>query len=212
MVSTQGPIDVVNMIYSYTKAEREKHRREKGVVWVTDLVRCPLKRLYEELYPELSLREVFKPSLIVGTLIHLGLERVLKEVVQEFSVEVETEWSKDVVLEDGSTVVVRGRLDVLLSRGPERIAVEIKSSRSDRGIPQRHHLDQARAYNWLADTAGTLLLYVTPSRVTQFYVEDRMDATEVVSRIASRRAPRYSWECAYCAYSVLCPSKVESQL
>ncbi len=207
--SVRGPPDLVSLIYSYAKAEREKHKREKGVAWVTDLVRCPLKRLYEELYPELSLQEMFKPSLVTGTLVHLGLEGILKKMAQEFEVEVETEWSKDVMLGDGSTATVKGRLDVLLSRGHERIAVEIKSSRSDRGIPQRHHVDQARAYNWLADLSGTLLLYVTPRRIAQFYVEDRMDSTEVVERITSRRAPRYGWECAYCAYSVLCPSKVE---
>ena len=122
--------------------------------------------------------------------------------------ETEVEASKEVMLDDGSRVLVRGRLDILVRRGAEMVAVEVKTSRSDRNLPQRHHVDQVRAYNWLLDTGYSVLLYVTPSRVTQFYVEDRMDDVEVVERIKSRRAPRYSWECSYCHYAVMCPSKV----
>jgi len=199
-------------MYSYTKAEREKHKREKGVFWVTDLVRCPLKIVFEERYPELSLQEVFKPSLIIGTLLHRGLESLLKELIQTrgYTVETEVEVFKDVVLEDSSVVYVKGRLDVVLSREQERVAIEVKTLRSDRNIPQKHHIDQVRAYNWLTDSSGAVLLYVTPARIAQFYVEDRMDDTEVVSRITSKKAPRYSWECVYCAYSVMCPNKVEA--
>lgn len=209
-MAAPGPIDVVDLIYSHARAEREKHKRERGVVWVTDLVRCPLKATYEELYPELSLQDVFKPSLIVGALIHRGLEGLLRELVRGFVVETEVEESKEVMLRDGSLVTVRGRLDVVLSGDFGRVAVEIKSSRSDRGIPQRHHVDQVRGYNWLADLTGSILLYVTPTRIAQFYVEDRMDTSEVVDRATSKKAPRYGWECAYCAYSVMCPSKTEA--
>lgn len=209
MTVSSNLIDIVSLIYSYTKSEREKHKKERGIVWVTDLVRCPLRATYEELYPELSLQDIFKPSLIVGSLVHRGLESILRDLIQGFVVETEAEGSKDVTLYDGSTVTVRGRLDIVLSRDSERIAIEIKSSRSDRGIPQRHHVDQVRAYNWLADLSGSILLYVTPTRITQFYIEDRMDSSEVVDRITSKKAPRYSWECAYCVYSVMCPSKIE---
>lgn len=201
-------VDIVELIYLFTKIEREKHRKERGVVWVTDLVRCPLKVVYEERYPELSLQNLFKPSLIIGTLLHRGLESLLRELVRGFAIETEVEKSKDVVLNDGSTVSVRGRLDVVLGRDSEKVAIEIKSSRTDRNIPQKHHVDQVRAYNWLADLRGSILLYVTPARIAQFYVEEKMDTVEVVNRITNKKAPRYSWECTYCAYSVMCPNKV----
>lgn len=201
------PLDLVDLIYSIAKSERERHRREKGVMWVTDLVRCPLKKSYEERFPELSLQDLFKPNLIIGTLIHRGFESLMRELVRDFAVETEVEGSRDVLLDDGSVVSVRGRLDILLSRGFEKLAIEIKTSRSDRNIPQKHHLDQVRAYNWLFELIGSVLVYITPSRVTQYYVEERMDTGEVVSRISSKRAPRYSWECSYCVYSVMCPSK-----
>ena len=50
-------LDIVKMIYEANKEEREKHKREENVYWVSDLVRCPLKRIYEMIYPELSAKE-----------------------------------------------------------------------------------------------------------------------------------------------------------
>ncbi len=201
-------VDLVSVIYEYNKRERERHKREEGVFWVTDLVRCPLKRVYETLYPELSLRDVFNPRLIVGILIHRGVEGLVKEVLKEFKVEVEVEGGRGVLLSDGSEVEVRGRLDILLLGGGTKEAVEVKTARSDRSIPQRHHIDQARAYNWLFDLDRVYLLYITPERVAQYSVEDRMSDAEVAERVESRRAPRYPWECSYCHYAVLCSSKV----
>ncbi|MCX8184229.1 MAG: CRISPR-associated protein Cas4 [Sulfolobales archaeon] len=208
-MSSSNVVDLISLIYSFIRAERDRYEREKGVIWVTDLVRCPLKRVYEDRYPDLVLQEIFKPSLIIGTLVHRGLENLLRELVREYSVETEVEGSRDVILDDGSAVSIRGRLDMLLVRDFERVAVEIKSSRSDKNIPQKHHVDQVRAYNWLMDLSGSILLYVTPARVTQFYIEDRMDDSEVVSRVTSKKAPRYSWECSYCIFSVMCPYKIE---
>lgn len=208
-MSSSNVVDLISLIYSFIRAERDRYEREKGVIWVTDLVRCPLKRVYEDRYPDLVLQEIFKPSLIIGTLVHRGLENLLRELVREYSVETEVEGSRDVILDDGSVVSIRGRLDMLLVRDFERVAVEIKSSRSDKNIPQKHHVDQVRAYNWLMDLSGSILLYVTPARVTQFYIEDRMDDSEVVSRVTSKKAPRYSWECSYCIFSVMCPYKIE---
>jgi CRISPR-associated exonuclease Cas4 len=201
-------VDLVSIIYEYSRRERERHKREEGVLWVTDLVRCPLKRVYESIYPELSLRDLFNPRLIVGTLVHRGVEGLVKELLTGFKVEVEVEGSRRVILSEGSEVEVRGRLDVLLVGNGSREAVEVKTARSDRSIPQRHHVDQARAYNWLFDLDRVYLLYITPERISQYTVEDRMNDAEVAERIESRRAPRYPWECSYCHYSVLCPSKV----
>ena len=36
-------IDIVKMIYEANKEEREKHRREENVFWVTDLVGALLR-------------------------------------------------------------------------------------------------------------------------------------------------------------------------
>ena len=196
-------MDIVPLLYELARREREEHRREEGVYWVTDLVRCPLKREFESAFPELAAQEVFKPSLVLGRLVHMGLQAALKSEMGE-GVEVEVEKSRDVVLPDGSKVELRGRIDAIVGKN---VGVEIKYARADIGIPLQHHVDQAKIYNWLFDLERTSLVYVTPDRVTEFKVEERADVAEVVERILSTEAPRYDWECTYCHFSVLCPKK-----
>lgn len=200
-------LDVVSLLYELSRKEREKHIRKPEVFWVTDLVRCPLKRDYELRFPELVESNVFTPTFILGELIHKGLEALLKEVMPE-EVEVEVEKEQEVMLPNGSKVFLRGRADVIVKVGGEYLGIEIKTSRSDVRIPQEHHVDQSRIYNWLFNLKASILLYVTPDRVTQYVVDGRATLEEVVERILSSKYPRYEWECRYCAYSVLCPYKV----
>jgi len=202
------PIDLVRLIYQLKLKELKEHQRQESVYWVTDLVRCPLKRYFEITYPEIIASQVFTPTFIQGDLIHKGLEKLLKEAYPEGRVEVEVDGVKDVVLPDGRKVSVRGRADAIISLKDNRIGVEIKSLRSDIAIPLQHHVDQVRAYNWLFNFPYSILIYITPERVTQYEVSDRFGEGEVIERILSKEAPRYSWECSYCPYSVLCPHKV----
>jgi len=200
-------IDIVRMIYEANKEERERHRREENVYWVTDLVRCPLKRVYEMEYPELSAKEVFTPAFILGNLAHWGIEAFLKERLGG-NVEVEVEGSRKVTLPDGREVVIKGRADAIITLdNGKRVGVEVKTARSDTGIPQQHHKDQARIYNWLFNLDETILLYVTPDRVTQYEVTDKITEQEVITRVLESTYPRYPWECGYCPYAVLCPYK-----
>jgi len=200
------PLDIVKIIYEANKEEREKHRREEGVYWVVDLVRCPLKRVYELEYPELIAREVFTPVFILGNLAHWGLQKFLSDRLGD-RVSVEVEGSRVVKLPNGREVTVRGRADVVVKGGEEDVGVEIKTTRSDTGLPQPHHVDQVRIYNWLFNLGYSILIYITPDRVTQYEIYTRVDEGEVVSRILESRYPRYEWECSYCPYSVLCPHK-----
>jgi len=204
-------IDLVKLIYQLKLKEMQEHKREENVYWVTDLVRCPLKRYYEITYPEIITSQIFTPPFIQGDLIHKGLEELLKEAFPEGKVSVEVEGEKEVVLPDGEIVTVDGRADAIVSLDNKKVGVEIKSLRSDMGIPLEHHVDQVRAYNWLFDLNYSILIYVTPERVTQYKVSDRFSEGEVIERILSNEAPRYPWECSYCPYSVLCPHKVVSK-
>ena len=200
-------VNIIRLLYEASKEEKEKHKREEGVYWVTDLVRCPLKRRYEITYPELTARDIFTPVFIVGNVVHWGIEWFLKDRLGE-AVSTEVEGSKEVVLPNGSKVLIKGRIDVIIDMGEGiKVGVEVKTARSDTGIPQIHHRDQARIYNWLFNLNKTILLYITPERVTQYEVSDRTSEEEVISRILDMRAPRYSWECSYCPYAVLCPNK-----
>ncbi len=200
-------LDIIKLLYEAGKEEKEKHKREEGVYWVTDLVRCPLKRVYELTYPELTAKEVFTPVFVVGNIVHWGIEWFLRERLGD-AVKVEVEGSREVILPNGDKVIIKGRIDAIVDMGEGiRIGVEVKTSRSDVGIPQIHHRDQVRIYNWLFNLSKTILLYITPERVTQYEISERATDEEVISRILDTRGPRYSWECNYCAFSVLCPNK-----
>lgn len=207
MDNTDASIDLISMLYRVNKEERERHPRRTETYWVTDLVRCLLKRDFELKYPELVENEVFMPIYILGTLIHKGLQELLKSTMPN-NVVTEVEGRREVRLSDGRIVTVEGRADVLIKIGEELVGVEIKTSRSDLELPKQHHVDQARIYNWLFNLNHTILVYVTPERVTQFFIGDRATDEEVLERLTSNRFPKYEWECRYCNYSVLCPHKV----
>jgi len=200
-------LDLISLLYTVSKEEKEKHPRKPDTYWVTDLVRCALKREYELKYPELVEKEIFTPVFILGTLVHRGLQELLKSIIGG-GVSAEVERGREVVLPDGRKVVVEGRADIIVKVGDEVFGVEIKTARSDYDLPKPQHVDQARIYNWLFDLKQTILVYVTPERVTQYLVSDRVNDEEVASRITSRKIPMYDWECKYCSYSVMCPHKV----
>ncbi|MDT7887559.1 MAG: hypothetical protein RQ885_01115 [Desulfurococcales archaeon] len=202
-----GGFDIVSILYRIKREAIEERKREDNVYWITDLVRCPLKREYEIIYPEISLSSIFSPSAIMGDLIHAGLEEMIKNRSGLGVVLTEVEGSKKIVLPDGREVEVRGRCDIILEMEGERIGVEIKSAKSDAKIPLEHHIDQVRLYNWLFNLRKSYLVYITRERITQYPIEQRATEDEVVTRITSRSYPRYLWECRYCNYSVMCPYK-----
>ncbi len=199
-------LDIVKFIYELSKEEREKHVRGQDVYWVSDLVRCSLKRDYELRYPELSLREVFIPFYISGSLIHRGLQEILKERFGDV-IKTEVEEFKELLLPDGGKVVIRGRADAVIFGDEGKIGLEIKTSRSDINIPHEQHLEQVMIYNWLMNLNYSLLIYITSERVAQFTVFDRFSESDIVGRVVNPIFPRYVWECNYCVYSVLCPYK-----
>ncbi|RLG78121.1 MAG: CRISPR-associated protein Cas4 [Thermoprotei archaeon] len=193
------------------KVEEFKEKAEKKLeneIYVTELLMCPLKpRLFKK-YPELALARIFEPVLIMGDLLHRGAEQVLKEIFGEDNVDVEVEVEREVVVE-GQSYVIRGRIDAIIGD----TIVEIKSGRSDVGIPHRHHIDQLRLYMWIKNFSKGLLLYITNDRITEYPVTQPMSDGEVMDLVRSylemKLVPRYSWECNYCPYSVVCPSKVK---
>lgn len=210
-------IDFIQELYAFFKEEKEKHAREPGVVWVTDLISCSLKEKYSRLYPELEMAQLFKPVLVQGTLLHYGLEKVLSDILIEkgWTVEIEKEGTITVNLrrllvnapaED--TVIVKGRIDLFVENGKEKFGIEIKTARADLSLPHEHHVDQVKIYNTMFGVEKSYLLYVTPDRVTQYIVRDKMPLQDIAKRIAENTVPRYKWECQYCPFAVLCPHKV----
>jgi len=205
-------IDFIKILYELELKELKEHKREEGVYWVTDLVRCPLKRIYEFKYPELVASQVFTPVFILGELVHKGLENLLQEYFGEGKVSIEVEGRKKVSLPSGKEVFIEGRADaILVLENGDKIGIEIKSSRSDIGLPLEHHVEQVKAYNWLFSLKKGVLLYVTPERIAQYPITDRFTDEDIIERIMDTTAPRYPWECSYCPFSVLCPMKLKGK-
>lgn len=193
-------------LYKLKLEDIKKHERKENEYYVTDLVRCPLKRVYEEKYAELILRQAFDPTLILGDIVHMGLEAFLSKLFSKGyakgKVNIEIENSKRV-----KDYIIKGRIDALLDMGEGRIGIEIKYSRRDLGIPHNHHVLQVKIYNWLFDLDKSILIYITPERIAEYEVVDRVNEEELISLIEYKEAPRWNWECQYCAFAILCPKK-----
>ena len=211
--------DFVDMLYRFFREEREDHQREDGVFWVTDLVACSAKIQFSRKYPELELAKLFDPVLVQGTLVHYGVEWLLGKMLAEegYEVKSEVEGSVEIKLRNYFTrvpleeVVVKGRADLLAFKDNERIGVEVKTARADLSLPHEHHVDQARIYNTIFSLDATYIVYVTPDRIAQFVVDNRMGLQDIARRIVEQSTPRYDWECQYCPFSILCPYKVTKQ-
>ncbi len=184
---------ITEIVVSWRIRELERHERDG--IWVTDLVRCPLKREFEERFPELYRASVYSPATILGSLVHLGLENLLSS---ELNAQTEVKGERQV----GDYKIV-GRIDAIVGR----VGIEIKTSRADLEIPYEHHVLQAKIYNWLYDLEKTVLVYVTPDRFTEYHVSERVSEEDVIKLVLDKRAPRYDWECRYCHFSVICPNK-----
>ena len=197
---------IVEELFKAKVEESKKYSKGPNEVYVTDLVRCPLKAKFEGLYPELKEAENYSPAAILGDLVHRGLENFLKE---KFNAEIEVEGSRTVEI-NGKSVTVKGRADAIT----QDYVIEIKTSRADKGLPHDHHVLQLRLYLWLFNRKKGILLYVTPDRVTEYEVSDPPDEAEVLRHLEDflniRYAPKFKWECNYCPFSVLCPNKVTS--
>ncbi len=192
---------IVEIIVDWRLREVERHKklRELGGYEVTDLIRCPLKRSFEEKHPELYRAMAYIPATVLGALVHLGLQNILSD---ELNAEIEVEGEKQI----GEYKII-GRIDAKIGK----VGIEIKTSRSDIEIPYEHHILQAKIYNWLFDLDKTVLVYITPDRFTEFVVDERLDEEEILKLIVDKRIPKYEWECRYCHFSVLCPNKLRKR-
>lgn len=204
-------IKLIDILYRWRIGETVKRLEQKidNEFYVTDLVYCPLKYRYQKIYKELTISSSINPATLLGELTHYGVEKLLIDLLGVDNVRPEVEYEKGLEV-DGTLYIVKGRVDAVIGD----VIVEIKTSRSDVSIPQTHHITQTRIYLWLTGLSTALLLYITPSRIAEFEISNPASDGEVVdlirSTLAGTPAPRYLWECRYCAYATLCSSKKAS--
>lgn len=209
--------DVIELLYRIQVREFEEHfkkvKEHKGkLIWASALTRCPRKWLYMLRFPEIVQAE-FRGVFVLGRMAHIGLQQLLREYYMALDydkVETEVEVEKRIVLEGEGEILLVGKADAVAYKDDEKIVYEIKTARSDIGIPHEHHLLQLRIYMNLVESSKGILLYLTPDRVAEYSVDEAISDEELESMVREFlkfNGPKYEWECGYCQYSSICPFK-----
>ncbi len=89
-----------------------------------------------------------------GSLIHESIERIL---IEELNAEVEVPVTKELTI-DGEVYKLVGRVDAK----KDNVIIEIKTSKTDVGIPKEEHVLQLRIYVNMLNAEHGILLYITP--------------------------------------------------
>ena len=209
--------DVTELLYKLQLIEFAEHfkrvKEYKGwMIWVSALTQCPRRWFYMLRFPEISQVE-FKGAFVLGRAAHVGMQQLLLSYYPALGYDrlvAEVEVEKRIVLDDGRDVLLTGRIDALAVKGSEKIVYEIKTARSDLGLPHEHHLMQLRIYMNIVKAARGVLLYLTPDRVAEYLVNEPISDEELeklVKEFLEFKGPKYDWECNYCVYSTMCPLK-----
>ncbi|BFH72731.1 CRISPR-associated protein Cas4 [Sulfurisphaera javensis] len=199
---------LIEKIFKKKLDDYYSHVKEENTLYVTDLIRCPMKVYYEKVYKELALAEIFTPATVLGDMVHTGLEEFIKSAFPNSQVEVEIE--KEIPV-NNQTIKIKGRMDAIAEIDGEKVVIEIKSARADKGLPHEHHKAQLQIYLWMTGIKKGLLVYITPDRITEYEIKEPADEIGVIrlaeETLKKSKVPRYSWECSYCIYSSICPFK-----
>ncbi len=178
---------------------------DETTIYVTDLVSCSHKRVLRRSYPLLTFK--FEPQMLLGDLVHMGLEKAVTDRGEGWKSEVHVERVYNI---DGRSYRVVGRIDLVQYDGegnPKRV-VEIKTARQlQDNMPYEHHVLQVKVYLDLLGVDEGYLVYVTPDRLVEFRIErGGVDVEELVRQTVYDLAkPRFSWECRYCPFRRICP-------
>ena len=184
--------------------KKNHEKKDSNTIYVTDLLYCPLKPRLREQFKELTLAEAYNPSTLQGSLIHESVERIL---IEELNAEVEVPVTKEITI-DGKVYKLVGKIDTK----KDNVIVEIKTSKTVVGIPKEEHVLQLRIYVNMLNAEHGILLYITPDRITEFYVDTGISDDKLIELVQdyvyTRRIPRQEWECKYCVFAKVCPHKV----
>jgi len=201
-------MSILEEIYSIKQkefTEKLKEMTDPRIIYVTDLVSCSMKRIMRIRYPLLSFR--FEPPMVLGDLVHAGLEKLLEEHGWRAEVQIERKISID-----DEEYLLKGRADLVRYSGKTEDKVEevieIKTGRDlPSNAPHEHHVLQLKIYLYLLGAQRGYLVYITPERLVEFQVDPEPIDLETLVRetVYNEKTPRYEWECRYCPYRRICP-------
>ncbi|MEM2447905.1 MAG: hypothetical protein QXT14_03005 [Candidatus Bathyarchaeia archaeon] len=192
------------LLFRLKFADAQKHRREDGEVFVTDLVLCGVRLQKQRKFPEIEPSNAFNSRTLEGDIVHKGVQTVLKEVLGD-RVQVEVEGSKEV-----AGFRLKGRIDAIVDG---KYGVEIKHVKSDYGIgTYKHHMLQALIYWWMFDLESVELLYISGDRSTSIPVEGSLTEEDIAKLILEPKPVAEEWVCRYCEYSFSCQYKLTGKV
>ena len=190
-----------HIIVKYHK-RHEKLREELSegvdyVYFVHELCECAKKRGMRELYPELNTSHAYEPAIMLGELVHLGVESLThseKEVVKFRDVETKI-----------GTVRVAGTIDIYYPE--ENTVVDIKYARKlGNNMPLKRHKLQVSLYAWLANAKYGEIWYITPEGIRTYGLIKPANEATAKHLIEYPKTPMWpKWECKYCPYTKICP-------
>ncbi|MCD6300882.1 MAG: CRISPR-associated protein Cas4 [Staphylothermus sp.] len=198
---------VMDLIINYYVSESlNRVLKDKEVVYVTELVSCPMKHYLRERYPTLMLQLNFNEKILLGKLVHEGVESVLYKIMQ-FGEDAEIEVP---VTREVNGVVINGRADIVTSNA----VIELKTTRSTKDLPHENHKLQAAIYANLLRKPKAILVYIVLNNevnILEYEVEPLSDEqlSKLVDELKHKSpAPRFPWECNYCVFKQFCPVRV----
>jgi CRISPR-associated exonuclease Cas4 len=200
---------VLSQMVERYRAEREARRREllnkyrSEVVFVHELVQCPLKRIYSARYRAIDEASLYNPRFIVGQMIEDAAKLHLSS-----EIDLESRNVEKLIEVDGQRVVVAGSIDAYSSGHG---AIEIKYLTGLYNTPHDHHIKQLAIYLNLAGLQKGELLQISPEGIKSVEVSPISDdelARMVRNTLTGETAPLYDWECKLCQYEFICPRSV----
>jgi len=181
------------------KSELMKKHRADDVLFVHELVQCPLKRVYAAKYPDIEDASIYNPRFVVGQMIEDAAKLYLSS-----EMDLEDRTFEKVVEVNGRKIVVAGSMDAYVSDGN---AIEIKYLTGLYNTPHEHHVKQLAIYLNLAGLQKGELLQISPEGIKSVEVgpisdEELLAAVDNALRLGE--APLWDWECRLCWYEFLC--------
>ena len=189
-------MNLVTRLLNYKYEDILKHIRERkeNEIYVTELVECPMKREFRK---QLWFLEMMNPSTLLGELVHIGIENIIKKLFSNNNVETEVEVEKRF-----GEYIIRGRIDAII----DNVIYEFKYMRGIKGeLPLPHHVEQLQIYGWITGLDEGVIVYITPNGFKEYEFELTYNDDNISMLVLSRKKPRYDWECSYCAFSDYCP-------
>jgi len=196
---------IVDRIINYYLSESLK-RSNSVDVFVTELVACPMKYELRLRYPSLLIQLNFNEKILIGKLLHHGIEAILRDLMLISGDNIRTEVPVSGEI-NGLRIV--GRADIVL----DNEVIEIKTTSSVNNLPRDSHVLQTAIYAKLLNKARGRLVYFilnNDKRIIEFDVDpiNDDDLTNLIEEFKKRKpTPRYPWECNYCVFKQFCPKR-----